>query len=168
MASLVAGTLCRQARSIGRLHTVNQNHFTSQSSLIQLCLRNFASKKMGLPRVFFDMAVDNEPTGRFVVEVSVYQLKINSILSAKNYFSCGPNQLHNHPNESEQIKISGEKKVKFISLLLLLLQHIISFTLIKRVLGVILKSHHIFFIDLKVIPALISYSFSFFSSQSQK
>ena len=70
MASLVAGTLCRQARSIGRLHTLNQNHFASQSSLIQLCLRNFATKKMGLPRVFFDMAIDNEPAGRFIVEVS--------------------------------------------------------------------------------------------------
>lgn len=69
MASLVAGTLCRQARSIGRLHTVNQNHFASQSRLIQLCLRNFASKKMGLPRVYFDMAVDGEPAGRFVVEL---------------------------------------------------------------------------------------------------
>ncbi|XP_055304250.1 peptidyl-prolyl cis-trans isomerase-like [Sitodiplosis mosellana] len=69
MASLVAGTLCRQAHSIGRLHTLNQNHFASQSSLIQLCLRNFADKKMGLPRVFFDMAVDNEPAGRFIVEL---------------------------------------------------------------------------------------------------
>lgn len=69
MASLVTGTLCRQARSIGRLHTLNHNHFASQSNLIQLCLRNFATKKMGLPRVFFDMAIDNEPAGRFIVEV---------------------------------------------------------------------------------------------------
>lgn len=74
MASLVAGTLCRQARSIGRLHTLNQNHFASQSSLIQLCLRNFATNKMGLPRVFFDMSIDNEPAGRFIVEVSAFFL----------------------------------------------------------------------------------------------
>lgn len=80
MASLVAGTLCRQARSIGRLHTLNQNHFASQSSLIQLCLRNFATKKMSLPRVFFDMAIDNEPAGRFVVEVSEIHTRIYKFL----------------------------------------------------------------------------------------
>lgn len=73
MASLITGTLCRQARSIGRLHTLNQNHFVSQPSLIQLCLlRHFATKKMGLSRVFFDMAIDNEPAGRFIVEVSFF------------------------------------------------------------------------------------------------
>lgn len=72
MAALVTGTLFRQARSLGRLHTVNQNHFASQSSLIQLCLRNFSAKKMGLPRVFFDMVADNAPVGRFVVEVSTF------------------------------------------------------------------------------------------------
>lgn len=69
MASLVAGTVCRQARSIGRLQTLNQNHFASQSNFI-VSLRQFSSKKMSLPRVFFDMAIDNEPTGRFIVEVS--------------------------------------------------------------------------------------------------
>lgn len=100
MASLVAGTLCRQARSVGRLHTVNQNHFASQSSLIQLCLRNFASKKMGLPRVFFDMAIDNEPAGRFVVEVSVFHLKkfIPVIgKKEKNDIFFGISQLNNYP-----------------------------------------------------------------------
>lgn len=76
MASLMTGTLCRQARTIGRLQALSQNHFVSQSSLIQLCLlRNFATKKMGLPRVFFDMAIDNEPAGRFIVEVSEYFIK---------------------------------------------------------------------------------------------
>lgn len=74
MAALVTGTLCRQARSFGRLQTFNQNHFASQSSLIQLCLRNFATKKMGLPRVFFDMTADGQPVGRFIVEVSVLKL----------------------------------------------------------------------------------------------
>lgn len=70
MASLVTRTLCGHVRSLGRLHTpVNQNHFASQSSLIQLCLRNFATEKMGLPRVFFDMTADGAPVGRFVVEV---------------------------------------------------------------------------------------------------
>lgn len=70
MASLVTRTLCGQVRSLSRLHTpVNQNHFASQSSIIQLCLRNFATKKMGLPRVFFDMTADGAPVGRFVVEV---------------------------------------------------------------------------------------------------
>jgi hypothetical protein len=32
-------------------------------------IRNFASK-MGFPRVFFDMAADNQPIGRIVIEVS--------------------------------------------------------------------------------------------------
>lgn len=32
-------------------------------------LRNF-SKKMGLPRVFFDMTADGAPVGRIVIEVS--------------------------------------------------------------------------------------------------
>lgn len=32
-------------------------------------LRNFADK-MGLPRVFFDMAADGQPLGRLVMEVS--------------------------------------------------------------------------------------------------
>lgn len=34
-------------------------------------LRNFASK-MGLPRVFFDMAADGQPLGRIVIEVSYF------------------------------------------------------------------------------------------------
>lgn len=90
MASYMTGTLCRQARSIGRLQTLNQNHFVSQSSLIQLCLlRNFATKEMGLPRVFFDMAIDNEPAGRFVVEVSEYFIKRNlSIFFFINFANC--------------------------------------------------------------------------------
>lgn len=90
MASHITGTLCRQARSIGRLQTLSQNHFVSQSSLIQLCLlRNFATKKMGLPRVFFDMAIDNEPAGRFIVEVSEYSTEINLFFSHKFH------ELHN-------------------------------------------------------------------------
>lgn len=32
-------------------------------------VRNFADK-MGLPRVFFDMAADGTPVGRIVIEVS--------------------------------------------------------------------------------------------------
>lgn len=71
MASLVTRTLCRQVRSLGRLHTpVNQNHFVSQSSLIQQSLRNFANKKMALPRCFFDMTADGAPLGRVIIEVS--------------------------------------------------------------------------------------------------
>lgn len=90
MASHITGTLCRQARSIGRLQTLSQNHFVSQPSLIQLCLlRNFATKKMGLPRVFFDMAIDNEPAGRFIVEVSEYSTEINLFFSHKFH------ELHN-------------------------------------------------------------------------
>lgn len=69
MASLVAGAVCRQARSIGRLQTLNQNHFASQSNFI-VNLRHFATKKMSLPRVFFDMTIDGEKAGRFIVEVS--------------------------------------------------------------------------------------------------
>lgn len=74
MASLVAGTLCRQAHTLRCLSTINQNHFASQSGFVQLCLRTYATKKMGLPRVFFDMTADGAPVGRFIVEVS------------KNYF----------------------------------------------------------------------------------
>lgn len=102
MASLVAGTLCRQARSVGRPHTVNQNHFASQSRLIQLCLRNFASKKMGLPRVFFDMAVDGEAAGRFVVEVSGKTPKNGAqfpSIIVRNFFFVRPlNRLLHLPN----------------------------------------------------------------------
>lgn len=67
----VATSLYRgQTRSV-RLF---QNHFASQSTFVHLSLRKFASKKMGLPRVFFDMVADNQPVGRVIMEVSKLNL----------------------------------------------------------------------------------------------
>lgn len=83
MASFVAGTLCRQVHTLRYISTINQNHFASQSSFVHSCLRTYATKKMGLPRVFFDMTADNAAVGRFIVEVS----KISFVLihNEKNY-----------------------------------------------------------------------------------
>lgn len=70
----LTATLCRlQARSARCF----QNHFESQSTFANLSLRNFASKKMGLPRVFFDMVADNQPVGRVIMEVSTKLLIIS-------------------------------------------------------------------------------------------
>lgn len=60
--ALTISSLCRQTRS---LHL--QNRIISQSIL---SLRNLTTKKMGLPRVFFDMVADNQPVGRVIMEVS--------------------------------------------------------------------------------------------------
>lgn len=41
----------------------------SQPYLLITTFRNFASKKMGLPRVFFEMSADNQPMGRVIMEL---------------------------------------------------------------------------------------------------
>lgn len=68
MASLLVGGLCRQARSFRGL---NYDCYSSLSTFSFLCVRDqIAARKMGLPRVFFDMSADSQQLGRFVVEVS--------------------------------------------------------------------------------------------------
>lgn len=94
----VTAALCRQSGAVAAatvayrtspvvnvvVSHLQQNHFASQSSLIQLCIRNFSSKKMGLPRVFFDMTADNQPVGRVIMEVSkfnaVYLFRVHAIV----------------------------------------------------------------------------------------
>lgn len=44
---------------------------SSGSRLTTVLARNFADT-MGLPRVYFDMAADNQPLGRIVMEVSPF------------------------------------------------------------------------------------------------
>lgn len=67
MASFV---LFRQA---GFLSSSSKSAFAVQCTLrpllSSLLISNF-SKKMGLPKVFFDMSADNQPLGRIVIEVS--------------------------------------------------------------------------------------------------
>lgn len=57
-------TLTRNTQFIGRQ--------TLRTSFNSSFVRNFA-EKMGLPRVFFDMAADGTPVGRIVIEVSVQE-----------------------------------------------------------------------------------------------
>lgn len=45
-----------------------QSHFASKSSFA-VNLRQFATKMTKLPRVFFDMSINGEPAGRFIVEL---------------------------------------------------------------------------------------------------
>lgn len=107
MASLVTRTLCGQVRSLSRLHTpVNQNRFASQSSIIQLCLRNFATEKMGLPRVFFDMTADGAPVGRFVVEVCTPKIETKRKLDSRKLYKKPKIIATNERREKNQFSLS--------------------------------------------------------------
>jgi hypothetical protein len=63
----------------------NPNHIFSKKNSIHstifiqtaanVSVRNFA-KKMGLPRVFFDMSADGQPLGRIIIEVSIISINL--------------------------------------------------------------------------------------------
>lgn len=68
--AFISAALCRQVQSAIKTQQFSANC----SSLISgglLCIREYSKKKMGLPRVFFDMAADDAPIGRIIMEVSI-------------------------------------------------------------------------------------------------
>jgi hypothetical protein len=62
---LVGNTILKIARCSAQSYTGFQSVRIARNSFV----RNFANK-MGLPRVFFDMAADGNAVGRIVIEVS--------------------------------------------------------------------------------------------------
>lgn len=64
--SFLVTSFCRQSKLLTQVCQKSPAVF--QSSINNVVVRNFA-KKMGLPRVFFDMTADGQPLGRIVIEL---------------------------------------------------------------------------------------------------
>ncbi|XP_013107899.1 peptidyl-prolyl cis-trans isomerase isoform X2 [Stomoxys calcitrans] len=69
--SFLGATLARCCRqmSVGAARPIIFNSATTSQLQFGFSVRSFASNKMGLPRVFFDMTADGQPLGRITMEL---------------------------------------------------------------------------------------------------